>query len=81
MSKGLWEPRTLPTNQPWPGGRCSGEAFSPEDWASTSWVRRTEKKGSWGQWGEGVMRERTGQQEPRVRPKSEEGPGGPSSVS
>lgn len=39
MSKGLWEPRTLPTNQPWPGGRRSGEAFSPEDWASTSRVR------------------------------------------
>lgn len=51
MSKGLWAPRTLPTNQPWPGGRCSGEAFSPEDWAFTSWVRRTEEKGSWGQWG------------------------------
>lgn len=33
VSKGLWEPSTLPTHQPRPGGRCSGEVFSPENWA------------------------------------------------
>lgn len=79
-SEGFWEPRTLPIHQPWPGRRCSGEVFSPEDWAPQQAGCSEHKRGRFPGPTEGV-RERTGRQELRVRAKGKEGPAGPASVS
>lgn len=76
VRKGLWGPRTLAIHQPQLGGGCSGEAFYPEDWAPQQAgcsVQKREIPGA-----NRGMREGTGEQELRVRPKSKEGAKRPS---
>ena len=79
-SKDFWEPRTLPTYQPWPGGRGSGEVFSPEDWAPQQAGYSEHKRERFLGPTERV-RERIGRQELRVMAKGKGGPAGPASVS
>ena len=81
MSKGLWGPRTLLTHQPWPVGDTQGTPLPPEDRApqQTDAVLTREVPGPMGA-GRG-RRERTGQQELRVRPKRKKVPRGPASMS
>lgn len=79
-SKGFWEPRTLPIHQPRLGRRCSGEVFSPEDWAPQQSGCSEHKRKRFPGPTEGV-RERTGRQELRVRAKGKGGPAGPAPAS
>lgn len=69
----------MPTHQPQLGRRCSWEAFSHKDQAPQQAGCSARKRERFLE-PTGQGRERTGQQEPRVRPKRKGGPRGLVSV-